>query len=198
MATEPKTQPTYQYEGMTKDDQCTPEWLLDVVRSTGEIVLDPCSNQWSSTGALVHLDGRDEAHDGLRPWMPHLREVKGQSSNPIIFLNPPYSTGKIGAWTDRFLYPEQGLESFTRYTLVPVSGSSRWFQKLLAGCDAVVLFNRRIQFRGTTGKGPAFSSALFSIFQKQDAWGFWRKRLQAQHAFRHAFAPFGSVLTLYK
>jgi hypothetical protein len=95
----------------TKDDWCTPLWLLDSVELYKLIDLDPCSNPWAEE-LSVAVQAVDEGG------MEALEEALGRPG--LIFINPPYSSWR--RWVNKVLpwyqNPERGQEQDTEVVLV--------------------------------------------------------------------------------
>lgn len=68
----------------TRDDRCTPESVLTIVRRFSSIAIDPCPNQWSTVGASTELD------DGLETAWTCRRDGRARTL-PLAWVNPPWS-----------------------------------------------------------------------------------------------------------
>lgn len=144
----------------TKNDLNTPQHALDPVRQLGPIVLDPCSNQWSTVGALLSWDGSYPQVDGLaNEWVKHLVELKLSGT---IFVNPPYGRGHMTKWADKIIAEARQLPSVLRIiALVNCDTSTSWWTKLISRANAVAYWRGRITFDGGAHGGGLRASACF-------------------------------------
>jgi len=126
----------------------TDTWLTpkEVTRSLGRFDLDPCA----AIGQPWHHADKEytELDDGLvQPW--HGR----------VWMNPPYSVGKILPFVKRFVEHGNGV------ALVFPRTDTRWFQLLASKSDLMFLRAGRISFcrlDGTVG-GQFLGSVFFAI-----------------------------------
>lgn len=93
----------------TKQDQGTPEWILDRTRQLYVIDLDPCGNRWTqdNVDASTTLD-KDEGDDGLTAdWS----ELIGYHENGIggAWVNPEFKSGSVWHWLAK-CHDEQGKD----------------------------------------------------------------------------------------
>jgi hypothetical protein len=138
-------------EPLDNDSLCTPEWVLDLVRSMGPIALDPCANARSTVGALTELS-LERGEDGLScAWGP-LVNIDGS-----IFLNPPYS--KPLPWC--IAAKDAVMTGCELFALVKNDPTTRWYKALLSVASARVDFSRRIAFVGGKHKSGQMSSTMF-------------------------------------
>lgn len=148
------------------DDLQTPPWILDLVRSMGPIALDPCSNEWSTVGALTEW-----SKDGLvQSWTDVAHGVGS------IWLNPPYS--KPLMWCQAA--HASALFGCIVFALVKNDPTTRWWKLLQVHSTARCDFGRRISFVGGKHKAGQMASSLW--YAGPDP-----------HLFAHTFAPFGEV-----
>jgi len=152
------------------DSLCTPPWILDLVRSMGPIALDPCSNPWSTVGALESWSLHN-GDDGLaQPWGP-VANVDGS-----IFVNPPYS--KPLPWCERAVEARaSGAEIFM---LLKHDPSTKWSALLRSNTDARCDFHRRITFVGGAHKSGMMASTMVYMGSRP-------------FLFAHVFADVGEV-----
>src|SRR5690606_22238415 len=136
----------------TKNDHNTPEIVLKVIRAYSPIGLDPCSNPWSTVGAVAARSKHD-GQDGLTSdWSEYLDEG-------IVYVNPPYGSGLILPWVEKAAEEAQrGVETLM---LVPCSPETRWARAAHAACSAWGPWARRIAFEGAGGAGMKGPSALY-------------------------------------
>lgn len=153
----------------TRNDHCTPEAVLEVVRAYAPIGLDPCANPWSTVGARVELS-QHRGEDGLAASWSDVFSFSipaGLSSeefraafdaaldsgrhDEIVYCNPPYSAGAILPWVEKAAQEaEDGVETLL---LVPCSPETQWAQAAHAWCSAWGPWRRRIPFVGAGLKG---------------------------------------------
>jgi hypothetical protein len=132
----------------TRDEWCTPPWLLNIIRQFKPIGFDPCSNSASFVGAACTNNGRD----GLEmSWLD-----KG-----LVFVNPPYSKGKFYKFCNKMT--EEAARGAEIIALVPVSNvETKAWQEHLWHADAWCFPKKRINFfmDGVEKRGVNFASAL--------------------------------------
>jgi hypothetical protein len=137
-----------------KCDHNTPEDILDVFRRYKPIVLDPCSNPWSSVRAAVEYSWH-RGENGLElPWGDYITEagMPGQA-----FVNPDYA--KIAPWIEKAADEARGgVESCL---LVPCSPETRWSRLARTLCSAWGPWHKRIPFIGAGGQGAKQPSAVY-------------------------------------
>lgn len=128
-----------------KDEWCTPERYIEVVRLTfgGEIDLDPCSSEFAQQVVKAKRFFTKEYSCLDNPWTVY--EDKPCS----VFLNPPYSRGLINKVINKFIneineQEDNGIEE--AIVLVNNSSETKWFQELFFWCDAICFPNHRINF----------------------------------------------------
>lgn len=140
----------------TKNDHNTPESVLEIIRAYAPIGLDPCSNPWSTVGAL-HSVSKHTGGDGLEtPWAPFL---DAPELEPVVYLNPPYGAGLILPWVKKAsAEAELGVETIM---LVPCSPETKWAKAARDGCSAWGPWAKRIPFVGAGGQGMKGPSAIY-------------------------------------
>lgn len=144
----------------TKNDHCTPEPVLAIVRAYAPIGLDPTSNPWSTVGARVELS-KHRGEDGLAaPWLALLAGVHdGEGEDPIAWVQPPYAVGQILPWVHKAAdEARHGVESLL---LVPCSPETAWARAARTFCSAWGPWGKRIAFEGAGGLGMKGPSALY-------------------------------------
>lgn len=157
----------------------TPSGLYSPLNKRFGFTLDPAATHSHHLTELYYCDPDDEsepqsgflAYDGLtHSWV-------GQR----VFLNPPYSRGKLGIWLQKAA--DEALDGALVLALVPHDPSTRWWQHFVSGvCNhsrkpicpfeqqprrrakSVDELHQRVRFiNPKTGKAigtPTFSSAL--------------------------------------
>ena len=163
-------------------DWGTPEKYVQAVKEffSGEIDLDPCSNQYSIVGAKVEY--RLPKNDGLKDsW--HFQR---------IYVNPPYGLDrKRGTGIKNWLYRcAQAHKNFRSevLALVPVATNTGHWKKYVFGRASAIcfLYDTRLKFlvNGENGgKGAPMSCAMI----------YWGKD---PDRFRSVFEKFGAVVSL--
>lgn len=158
----------------TTNDLCTPPAVLDAVRRMGPIILDPCSNPWSTVGAAVAWDGANETVDGLLRWW-------SDAGEGIVFCNPPYGRGCMPRWADKVVAEaRRGCEIVM---LVKGDFSTDWWDALREEAAAIGYWRGRISFLGGAHGSGNFASALIYLGQRP-------------HLFAHAFGDRADVRVL--
>jgi site-specific DNA-methyltransferase (adenine-specific) len=149
-----------------RQDWCTPEQELALVRALAPIGLDPCSNPRSIVFATTAWT---EADDGLsRSWNGH----------GLVYVNPPYGRRTLPVWAQKCAAEGESSEVVV---LVPARTDTVWFQQNFAPPAATgVCFRRgRIRFLGARA-GATFPSA-YVYFGKRP------------RAFAHVFGRVGRL-----
>lgn len=116
---------------------------LEVTQALGKFDLDPCAGDprpWSHARRNF-----TKADDGLtQPWVGR------------VWMNPPYSSGLIGPFVDKFVEHDDGV------ALVFPRIETRWFQHLATGASLVFLRAGRIAFCRPDGTpGGQFLGSVF-------------------------------------
>lgn len=136
----------------TKQDLCTPQWLLDAVDAFGRIALDPCGNPWSNVPALRRLS-RHAGDDGLTALWP-------SGVDGLVYCNPPYN--RMPLWVDKCIAEaSSGSEIILLCNLDPSVG---WFARLWESADAMVALDARVKFRLPGYKTGARAPSLLTYF----------------------------------
>lgn len=102
-----------------RDDQHTPQWLLDLVAELwpGGIDVDPCWSPDSLVRATITYDGTRPEQDGLaQPW-----------GGRCAWCNPPYS--RPGAWADRVARHAVSGPDAEGLLLVNVTTTTKWWRR---------------------------------------------------------------------
>ena len=156
------------------DDLGTPEWILDLVRQMGPIGLDPCSNEWSTVGAMDEFV-LAEGWDGLSADWAEAVNALHLDEPGCVFVNPPYS--KPLPWAKKIASECRGL---TVFALVKCAPSTRWWKVLMSVASARVDFHKRITFEGGAHKSGMMDSTMFYAGP-------------SPYLFAHIFSPHGEV-----
>lgn len=139
---------------MTSDSPLwyTPPHILDLARKVmGSIDLDPCSNEFGTTGATVCLTEQD---DGLKwDWFKS------------AFLNPPYGR-EISAWIDK--YNEQVPNMTNCIQLLPARTDTKWFQSM--NYDVLCFLKGRLKFID----GNKLAEAVFVLGEELALAEWWK------------------------
>lgn len=121
------------------DSWFTPPEYLDSARAVmGGIDLDPFTsakaNEIVAARYIFTLDQSAFEND----WKldEHLR----------VFMNPPYSAGLCGRAVNRFIDQYEARNFAEAIVLVNNATDTRWFNALVAHCDAVCFTDHRISF----------------------------------------------------
>lgn len=132
-----------------RNDRCTPESLLEVVRGFNRLALDPCSNPWSTVRAARQLM-LESGDDGLSAdWVLLCEELSRVYDPALVWLNPPYGAGQIRRWMRKAREEVQrGRDALEAIVLVPCDASTQWCQEARRGCDAYLELARRVAFVG--------------------------------------------------
>jgi len=158
----------------TKEDHCTPGWLLDIIRGFAPIGLDPCSNPWSTVNAR-HAISQHEGRNGLDySWANVFLEH-------VVFVNPPYGPGKIMPWVEHATREDLALTGSCIIMLLPATPDTKWFRKAFDESNGLCFLSKRVAFEGAYAAGAKQPSALFY-------WGNEPERF-AEH-----FKPHGIVI----
>lgn len=106
-------------EAAEKDDQHTPQWLLDLVAEIWPkgIDVDPCWSPGSLVRARLTYDGTSSAQDGLaQPW-----------TGDRAWCNPPYSG--VGPWADRVAAHVVASLTSEALLLVNTATTVKWWRR---------------------------------------------------------------------
>ncbi len=161
----------------TNQDHNTPECVLEVVRRLGPITLDPCSNPWSTVGALVSLSAH-RGEDGLEASWVH--DSSDGDSRGVVFVNPPYARGQVIRWVRKIAAEVAQNEHLEAILLVPGDDSTDWTDAAVGSCAAYCDPSSRIAFVGAGGSGAKAPSRLY----------YWGPR---RYLFAHVFEELGRV-----
>lgn len=127
-----------------KNDWCTPDVVLELVREVGDIGLDPATGPGNVVGAKSFFTPQD---NGLsQPWVGH----------GLVFVNPPYGR-QLGEWTAHArMQAKCGAEIIA---LLPARTDTRWWQNDVLTAERICFWQGRLRFRGAPAPAP-FPSAL--------------------------------------
>lgn len=159
------------------DNWQTPDEVLDAARKLfgGEIELDAASSEKANERIKAKRIFTIETNALLQRW-----------DAASVWLNPPYSRGSMGPFTDWFLrqriYFVQGL------MLVNVDTSTVWFQKLQATFDHVYFRERLAFIDPDTGLKVDNNRYQQAIFYSGNRFQHFREIFQC---FGHYFKPAG-------
>ena len=162
----------------------TPRPILErVVRTLGEIDLDPCSNPGDSPNVPARAHYTREDNGLLLPWLGR------------IYMNPPYGR-EIGAWVAKLLSEYQAGRVSSALALVPARVDSKWFASLYG--FPVCFSSGRLRFSNPSGESSGsapFPSAM--VFLGMDWGAFFREfetlgRLYVSRGARDSAVPGGS------
>jgi phage N-6-adenine-methyltransferase len=128
---------------MPNDEWYTPPYVLEAVRDVlGEIDLDPASSYEAQKRVRANHYFTD-AQDALaQHWWGR------------IFLNPPYSRGKIGKFVDKLLEEINAGRAKEVILLVDNCADTQWFRKAARAATTVCFTEGRIKFITPEGKAP--------------------------------------------
>lgn len=130
------------------DSWRTPDDVLDLVRSMGSVVTDPCTAWDNPVGADVYYT---ISENGLRrPWYG------------FTYVNPPYSNTK--AWLAKAAYEVSRDRGVEVLSLIPARTGALWFQPNYN--YPICLWRGRLKFKGATHCAP-FDSAVVYIGHRQ-------------------------------
>lgn len=119
----------------------TPEEYINLARNVmTEIDLDPASNE-TANKVVKAKTFYTEKEDGLT------RDWKGK-----VWMNPPYSTGLIENFVDKFVEEYKSGNITEGIVLVNNATDTGWFKTLLAQTSAVCFPTGRIRFYGPDGE----------------------------------------------
>lgn len=136
-------------EHKASDEWMTPPHIIKAARSVfrGTIDLDPASSP--EANKIVKADKiyslSDAAEDGATlPWHGN------------VWLNPPYSTGRIERFIDKLLQAKADAELDHWITLTNSATDTRWAQQLMAAAETICFVKGRIKFISPDGQptGP--------------------------------------------
>jgi phage N-6-adenine-methyltransferase len=115
------------------------EYIEAARRVLGTIDLDPASSELANktVKATVFLS---EADDGLR-----------YSWDGKVWMNPPYSSDKIGKFSDKLIQHILSNEVTEAIVLVNNATETAWFQTLLTACSSICLIAGRVKFIDMNG-----------------------------------------------
>lgn len=162
-------------------DWCTPTKYVEAVKAVlGDVVLDPCSNEWSKVGAKIE-------------WrLPHDDGLKSGWNYRTIYVNPPYGSDKVRG-TRIIHWIQKCSEAHERHgseviALVPVAGNTKHWKDYVWPKAACVcfLYDTRLRFLVDgmdDGKGAPMACAAI----------YWGKN---KELFASVFKTHGAVVDL--
>jgi phage N-6-adenine-methyltransferase len=155
------------------DERYTPEYVLDIIREIGPIVLDPCTTSDNRTGATTFYTFED---DGLtKDWWD-------ASQGGLIYVNPPFSN--LRGWVNKFA--EEAAKGCNIVALTPGDTSTLWFQNTVCvTASAVCFWKGRIEF-------IRVSKAFGQGAMQPTMFHFWGPKVEL---FEKAFKKHGIVLS---
>lgn len=124
-------------DDVDRDTWCTPWWIADAL---GRVWLDPCWNERSHVDAEHVFDFERLAEDAL-----FLARRVPVDPGGIVFINPPYSRGLVGAFAMAFAHCER-----TCY-LVRFDTSTMWFAELYKRAELILIPHIRVNFETPPG-----------------------------------------------
>jgi len=132
----------------TNQDHCTPEFLWKAIIGFAPIVLDPCSNMWSTVPAKQTYN-IDYEEDGLElPW----------PAVGLIYLNPPF--GNLRPWIDRCNRHSKEHPQSDMLMVCPFSPPTKWFRAAWEGqLECAAAWPQRVCWEGA-GTRPAFYTGV--------------------------------------
>lgn len=159
---------------------CTPPKYVAVIRQffSGEIALDPCSNEYSIINAGVEYS------------LPNADGLTANWNFPTIYVNPPYGSDRqrgttIKDWLRKCseACDKHGAEVLA---LVPVATNTRHWKQYVFGAATAIsfLYDTRLRFLvdgQDGGKGAPMSCAMI----------YWGRNYER---FERLFLKFGAVV----
>ncbi len=168
-----------------KQNWCTPDLVLDLVRKVASIALDPCGNQDNTVGATTVCVSPEEnlvlqaelsyrlLADGLaHDWSKLFRREDG-----LCFCNPPYDDD-AASFMERCA--TLGALGYEVIGLPAARTDTRWWHQHVKTANAICFWRGRLRFVGANNSAP-FPSAL----------PYWGPDPQL---FKQIFSPYGQVL----
>lgn len=128
---------------MANDEWFTPLYILKAVRDVlGTIDLDPasCETAQRHVRATRYYTIADDAL--TKPWWGR------------IFMNPPYSRGKIGLFVDKLLEALALGHAVEAIMLVDNCADTKWFGKAARAASMICFTEGRIRFVTPDGRTP--------------------------------------------
>lgn len=142
------------------DDYTTPADVWRLVSKVSKILLDPCSNQYSSIPTsrwCFRFEKRPNGELGglSEPWLPYC--VGG-----LVYVNPPYGR-TMSKWATKIV--TEAALGCTIITLTPARTDTAWLDELERHADAVCFWRGRITFGGRPSNGqPAMFPSVLHYF----------------------------------
>lgn len=170
----------------------TPKKYVDAVRSVfnGEILLDPCSNEWSIVNAKTE-------------WaLPQVDGLRKDWCFGSIFVNPPYGSDRSRG-TRIIDWLEKCSDAHTRYrseviALVPVAANTKHWKKHVwpKATGVSFLYDTRLRFLENgrdVGKGAPMACAMIYWGKDFEKFSGYLSQYGATLDIRNAELPEGSV-----
>lgn len=134
-----------------KDTWQTPPEILDLVRTLGPIVLDPCTAANNPTGAQFYFTTGNPAPADGAEWF---RRAQPASDEPpadaiiggVTFANWPYSQN--GAWARMLIEHAEAVAPHGQHVigLANASSGTEWFDKITGAAAATCFVSQRLAF----------------------------------------------------
>lgn len=135
-----------------KDTWRTPPEILDLVRTLGPIVLDPCTADDNPTGAQFYFTtGNPAPADGaewFRRSQPAIDEPPADAIiGGVTFANWPYSQN--GAWARMVIEHAEAVTPHGQHVigLANASAGTEWFDRITGAAAATCFVTQRVRFR---------------------------------------------------
>ena len=128
---------------MSNDEWFTPPRYLAAVRDVLVVIdLDPasCAAAQGNVRASTYYTIMDDALN--QPWWGR------------VFMNPPYSRGKIGRFIDKLLQGIASGQVIEAIVLVDNCADTKWFRKAARVASIMCFTEGRIRFINSEGKSP--------------------------------------------
>lgn len=133
-----------------KDKWATPQYLFDKMNEEFNFTLDPCCEI--------------ETAKCEKYYTPYENGLSKSWGGEVVFCNPPYS--QLYIWLKK-CYEESLKPNTIVVALVPVSGSSKWWNRLVTNKCEIRFIEGRVAFVGA-GKSPAPFSSVWLIYGGED------------------------------
>ena len=147
------------------DEWMTPSYIIEPVREAlgGHIMLDPASSALANE--IVQAEHYlTSSYNGLAiPW-----------NADTLFMNPPYSRGKIGLFCNKLLEAINAGSVDHAIALVNSSTETKWWQMLASSANGIFLPSKRICFERevnglrVSGSSPRYANTLMYFGNEAD------------------------------
>lgn len=133
----PQKQKPHVTQNTGNNEWYTPLWLLKSVRNAmgGTIELDPASSEIANSLVQAAQYYTVEDDGLLHSW--HCK---------TLFLNPPYSRGLVGKFTEKLRFEVESGNVGEAILLTNNSTETKWFQHVAERADAICLIDGRVKF----------------------------------------------------